>query len=221
MKPDFVHQQFEIVSFTWDTYSQVGKQKLTKLLRTDEKTAYNFCNLYFNRFDLIHKLGHIFVNTFNPDKNIPLITQERYANLFAIKYFQYKNENAYLTLLGKWFSLLLKIYNVSFDYNQINSDSTFEKYRKDIITYAATHFYCIQNCLNDPETFEDIIIRIGHDKLTEPNKGIILRPGINGQDLLYECIFTIFEMNYAYPEITIDYKEETSLDNIEHIRLIS
>ena len=28
MKPEFIHQQFEIVSYSWDKYSSSGKQKL-------------------------------------------------------------------------------------------------------------------------------------------------------------------------------------------------
>jgi len=70
-------------------------------------------------------------------------------------------------VLNKWFSLLLQIYNVSFDYDQLNNDISYEKYKKDLITFAATHFYCFHKCILDPMNLDEIIKLIGNNKLTK------------------------------------------------------
>jgi hypothetical protein len=207
---------YGIVSYRWDDSSAEGKAKLADLLRTDPATAAKFCEIYFNRFDIVHKMGHIFLDAFNGE--LTDADLDIGANLFAVKYFQRKKESAYLDLLSKWIKVLLRLYGVGLDVDWAKVNGKYGSYRRDLRTYAAIHFCGVLKCLDEPEDLDQVIARLGRGKAQPVNKGIILRQGLKGADLVNECVSAVFEMNDMSPGIELSYAPEISLGNIELVR---
>ncbi len=218
MQDGIADHRYELVSYRWESTTEAGRAKLAGLLRTDAANAAKFSALYFERFDLVHKLGHIYMELFDREPSRPRAESDYRANLFAVKYFQHKNEGAYLSTLQKWFDLLLKVYGVNIDPSSSTARSLYEEYRKDLRTFGAFHFASVKKCLDDDSDLGAVLRRLGNRDSKPPNSGIIFRPGLRGMDLVHECLMTVFEMNAVYPEIAIDYRDELRLDEVDSIR---
>jgi hypothetical protein len=218
MQDGIADHRYELVSYRWESTTEAGRAKLAGLLRTNAGNAAKFCALYFERFDLVHKLGHIYMELFDREPSRPRAESDYRANLFAVKYFQHKKEGAYLSALQKWFDVLLEAYGVNIDPSSPRALSLYEEYRKDIRTFGAFHFASVKKCLDDDSNLEAVLRKLGNRDSKAPNSGIIFRPGLRGMDLVHECLMTVFEMNAVYPEIAIDYRDELRLEEVDAIR---
>jgi len=207
--------KFTIRSHLWKNTNKDFKSDIASLLKTDLKCAENFCNEYFNKFFLLHKIGHIILHKYDPLHHANPAYTEYCANLFAYKYLEYKKEYKYLEGLTHYVSSLLKKNDAVFDFDVERMDKLYSKYKMDITTYTAFHFNSLIKCINSLEDLPEVLKNISKGVLTQINSGIIFRKGLSGMDLVNECIGTIFELNDDVPEVTLKYCEDLSLNNFD------
>jgi len=106
-----------IKSYLWNDLSSESKNGLCELTKSGYENAKAFTSLYFNKYDLAHKIGHIVRLELGQEKIEPghELEEEYLANLFAVKYFQFKKEDVYLCDLTRWIDFLLGTYNIKSD----------------------------------------------------------------------------------------------------------
>jgi len=143
--------------------------------------------------------------------------EEYFANLFAIKYFQYKNEDLFLQNIEKWIDNLLLKYNVGLKNDVMRLNKLFERYTLDLRTYAALHFVSIKDSLENKRTFEEVVYLLSGGKIKLINKSIILKKGINRDDLISECLAVLFGMTKDIPVVKIEYLGELTIGKYEKI----
>ncbi|HUW71257.1 MAG TPA: hypothetical protein VMX33_13595 [bacterium] len=210
---------YRIRSCRWNDFTKLGRKVFTELLKTNEEGASAFFGIYFNKYDVIHKLGHILrtecgLNNREMQKGAE---EEYFANLFAIKYFQYKNEEIFLEDIEKWIDYLLSKYNVGLKNDVMRLNKLFERYALDLRTYAALHFVSIKDSLENGRTFEEMVYLLSGGKIKSINRSIIMQKGINGMSLVNECLAVLFGMTTDVPEVEIEYLTELTIGKYEKI----
>jgi hypothetical protein len=59
MGDSFSGDSYKIYTCRFNDLTFIGKKMVTELLKTDDSGAKEFFSLYFDTYDLVHKLGHI------------------------------------------------------------------------------------------------------------------------------------------------------------------
>lgn len=222
MSDSFSGDSYKIYSCKLNDFTFISKKLVMELLKTDDSGAKDFFSIYFDKYDIIHKLGHILriecgIDRRDMNKGAE---EEYYANLFAIKYFQYKKEKVFLKNLEKWIDYLLLKYNVKLTNDVMRLNNLFKKYTMDFRTYGALHFVSIKDSFDNKRSFEEIVYLLSGGKISSINKGIIMQAGINGSLLLNECKQVTFGMVNDMPEIEIGYLKELTIQKYEIIERI-
>lgn len=221
MEYSFGDSIYSIRSYLWNDLSIKSKKGLEELTKSSSDNAKAFVSLYFNKFDLIHKIGHIIRIELDSDhqKIEKKIEEEYLANLFAAKYFQFKNEEVYLKDLERWIDFLLRQYNINHEINVLEINDGYAKYTEDIRTYAAISFVMIKQCLKNAKSFDEIVNVMSKGKIASINKSIITRKGINGIALMDECKEIMFNLYESVVDIKLIYESELDIKNIEKIEI--
>ena len=141
-----VQGSFTITTCNWNSVSERTRLEMFSLLRMDVRRSTEFCMLYFDRFDILHKVGHLLIDLYRGGRPRAGATEEYCANLFALKYLQYKNETEYLARLSEQMHTLLEIYGAGFEFDPRKLDPLFERYASDVRTYGALHFLSLKKC---------------------------------------------------------------------------
>lgn len=210
-----IDEQYLIRSFSWDKGNQDSRQKLMELLRANGANAKHFSDEYFNKFYLVHKIGHIILHRHDYDEAAHSAEAEYFSNLFAYKYFEFKKENRYLDELSTRIDALLYLHNANFDFKLPLMNSLYDKYRKDLRTYAAFHFNSYRKCRSVDKNLLAVMQAISRGKMASLNTGIVLRRNLVGIDLVNECLSTVFEMNEEPPAVGLEYRAELSVDTFD------
>ncbi len=208
-------KEFVIRSHAWNKTNQDFKSDFASLLKTDLKKAEIFCDEYFDKFFLLHKIGHIILHKYDEMYNATPAHTEHCANLFAYKYLEYKKEQEYLQRLTQCINSLRLSYNSAFDFDIDKMNKLYPSYKRDIVTFAALHFNSVMGCVKCMDDLPEVMARISKGQLNRINTSIIFRKGIRGIDIINECISTVFEMNDYVPDIKLEYLDNLSLDNFE------
>lgn len=209
---------FSITTCQWNSLSERTRLEMLSLLRLDVRRAAEFCTLYFDRFDILHKVGHLLIDLFRGDAPRAGATEEYCANLFALKYLQYKNETEYLARLLEQINALLEIYGAAFDFDPRTYDPVFERYTRDVRTYGALHFLSLKKCTREVRDITTVIRCLTNGGITAPDSGIIPRRNLAGQALLDECLAFVFSLSGFMPEVELRYLTDfdiRSLGNLE------
>ena len=213
---DAAHEEgFVIRSLLWELVCPETQRLLMGLLGYDEKEASRFCLDYFDRFYVLHKIGHIILHKFDPNHQQTAANTEFLANLFALKYLQYKREDALLVDLVARVEGILAAHHAVFAFDIPKMDRLFPQYRKDLRTYAAFHFNSLLEGLSFVDEFPAVLDRISQHHLTSLNHAIVLRHGTHGRQLINECLQTVFETNTDVPSVTLQYCDSLQLDNLD------
>ena len=206
---------FTIRSHLWRETNQDFKSDLASLLKTDLAKAECFCDEYFDKFYLIHQLGHIILHLFDPEQAQKPARTEYLANLFAVKYFEYKKEYDYLDRLSDCLAGLASSYRALFDFHVDKLNGLHDKYKKEIITLAAWHINALRAARRSKESLAAVLSHMSGRALTSLNNGVLPRKGLRGRALLQECKSTIFELNNVMPEISVEYCQDLSIANFD------
>jgi len=219
MDTENLKKEFCITASSWNKSSQDSKNEFIQLLKTDVAGARNFSRLYFEKFLLIHEIGHVIQDIYSQkgESNQTEAEKEYYANVFALKYFQYKKEERYLIDIFKWFDYLLDAYNVKIVFHLDSIDKMLEKYKKDRRTYGALQFVLVKEAQNNKMSLQKIVEKISVGELTTLNSSIILRKGLIGNELVSECLELIFSMNEFYPRVEVEYGQSLGFQTLERI----
>ena len=195
-----------ITTCHWEDVSIITKQKMQELLKIDFDSATEFCRLYFNKFDIVHKIGHVIIKLFHNESRDDKEAEDEYlANLFTLKYFQFKNDKKYLFALSNYMSEILAIYNTKLNYDALKLNVIFDKYKQDVRTYGALHFLSFLKCFEERANLKDVLETISNGYIKSINNGIILRNEITGMELLNECLSLVFDLNNAQPDVKLKY----------------
>lgn len=201
---------FIIPEFRWNTLSAPAKNDISGYLGLDEaKSAYYF-DIYFSRFHILHKIGHIILHLFDAECGAKPGRTEYLANLFAYKYLQEKQETEYLEVLTKSFSLLTANRVDSPPLQKESIDDYFSGMQTSLHSYITAHGLILLDCMNNPLSLKEILERISARRLSVLNSSVVLQKKLEGEHLIQECLFYVFEMNNV--NIGIDYREKSDLD---------
>jgi hypothetical protein len=206
---------FEIRSYTWDRNSPQCKELFQSYLKTTPGSAATFCDIYFERFYLLHKLGHIVLHRNDREHMSHPARTEHLANLFALKYFQEKGEDEYLERLRECINYVLSVYSVRIDFDCDKFDPIYPKYTHDFRTYAAISFSSLKKCYDDDSSFKQVLSRASCGNLNQTHPGIILRKDLKGQELIDECLSYVFELSGDVPEVKLSYEYTLALDKLD------
>lgn len=188
-------------TYAWDTLGPSGQAELTTLVAPARLDPAEFCSLYFERFHLVHRMGEVLLD--QTAGGIPPAEREYLANLFALKYFQNKQETTYLEKLCRAIQLLLDAYSAHFSFDVRTMNDLYPKYRRDLRTLAAFHFNAFLRCLGDPRTFDELVRDLSGRTIDRLNPYLILRRGLGGDALVNECLQLVFEFAPTYPEVEL------------------
>lgn len=84
MPNEYSEAAYRILGCSWDLSAPGTRRSFAELLNSAEGGAKNFCDLYFDRFLLVHEVGHI-VRDLCAGGAPPAGAEEEYlANLFAL-----------------------------------------------------------------------------------------------------------------------------------------
>jgi len=208
---------YRITGCSWERSSPETRRSFAELLKTPESGAASFCGLYFERFTLVHEVGHIALDLCVGEGGRGGAEEEYLANLFALKYFQYKNCDKYLSDLFRWIDYLLELYQVKIKFDLKAMDILFEKYRQDRRTYGALQFTCIREALKDPTPLQELMERLTCGRISALNSGVILRKDLSGADLVAECAQVVFGLSDAIPAIELNFAPELGAQKWERI----
>lgn len=206
-------RQFVIRSHTWHETDRDFKNDLASLLKTDLAKAESFCAEYFDKFYLVHQVGHVILQLFNTKDPATPARGEYLANLFAVKYFEYKREGDYIDKIAHCMAVLTKAYRAEFDFDIERMNQYHERCKTDIVALAAWHFNAFLSSRRSTHKLAQVMSHMSRGQLATINSGILPRRGIGGQTLLQECLVTIFEMNGIMPDIRLEYCPSLALEN--------
>ena len=212
---------YSIKTYLWNELSSKSKNGLCEMTKSGYENAKAFASLYFNKYDLAHKIGYI-VRIEPGQEKVEAgheLEEEYLANLFAIKYFQFKKEDVYLGDLTKWIDFLLGSYNIKSDIDLFSIKNEYLKYTEDIRTHAAISFIMIKQCLQNTKSLGDVVRVLSKGRIKAINTSIITRKGINGKELVNECKEIMFDLYENGVAIDIEYEPEINIKDYEEIRI--
>lgn len=204
-----------IKAFSFDLLGYECRNKILGLMHGHAELVKDFCDIYFDRFFLLHKVGHIVLEMFDPEQSTFPARAEYLANLFALKYLEKKGEKDYIARLNQGIDLFLANHNASFEFNIQQMDSLFHRYKLDFLTYAVFHFNSYKKCITEKKSLEDVLFEISCGGLKEINNFTLLKKGAVGQLLVNECCQTIFELNTDVPLIKVEFTGNFCVDELD------
>lgn len=207
-----------IRSFSWQSLGPDARTLLERLVGTAVGPAPEFCSFYFDRFYLLHKMGHIVLDLFDPGHMSVPARAEYYANLFALKYLEHKSEHEYVDLLEFRINRLLGLHNAYFDFELDDMNRLYPRYAMDLKTLAAFHFNAFRKCLGDPRPLADVLLDMTRQGLGRVNPFVLPRKGTRGEQLLSECCQMVFEFNPVFPVVDLEYDDYHGLEGLETLR---
>jgi hypothetical protein len=221
MEEVLARTDYLIKSYLWNDLSSKSKTGLGELTKSGYENAKAFVSLYFNKYDLVHKIGHIVrIELGQHDVEAGHELEEEYlANLFAVKYFQFKKEDVYLSDLGKWIDFLLASYNIKSDIDLFSIKNEYVKYTEDIKTHAAISFVMIKQCLQNTKNLGDVVKVLSKGNLKTINTSVITRKGIIGKELINECKEIMFALYDNSVSIDLEYESELNMKEYEKIEI--
>lgn len=203
--------------FVLDTYQWSGldagtRRDLATLLAPAQLDAPRFCDLYFDRFHLVHRLGEVLLDQGRGAH--PPAEREYLANLFALKYFENKNEQEYLESLCQTVRSLLDAYAAHFSFDLEAMNDLYPRYCRDLRTLAAFHFNALSRCQGDPRTLVDLVSELGRGTIERLNPYVILRRGVSGQTLVNECLQLVFEFGPEVPLVELRPRAQLRVEDL-------
>jgi hypothetical protein len=213
--------RYLIRSFAWESLGPDARTLLEGLVGSAVGPAPEFCSFYFDRFYLLHKMGHIVLDVFDPGHQRYPARTEYYANLFALKYLQHKSEHEYVDQLEFRINRLLSLHNAYFDFDLDDMNRLYPRYIRDLKTLAAFHFNSFRRCLGDPRPLGDVLLDMTRQRLGRVNPFVFPRKGTRGSQLLSECCQMVFEFNPVFPVVDLEYADFQGLEGLETLRLRS
>jgi hypothetical protein len=211
---DESQNNFRINSFNWNLANEECKEVFKEIVNDETKDVSELCLMYFEKFYILHKIGHIIMHKYDVDHHIQEARTEFCANLFAYKYLELKGEKKYLSVLTATIQNILHIHKAFFEFEIEKMNSLFSRYKLDLLTYIAFHFNCYNKCLNNEHEFLEIIQKMSKGKLSKINTSVIFQKGLSGVELINECLTTVFELNDDIPNIELKYCDNLSVGNI-------
>lgn len=206
---------FILPSFAWDCMSAKSKTDICSLLGCDQESAKRAFDLYFGEFYPMHKIGHMILHLYDGNHNSKPGRTEYCASLFAYKYLLEKNEQESLTELGAIFQSFLKRNAQAAGYHLNRIDDEYSKCQEDVSSLFGLHCALFGQCVNNPNSLPEVVGQISNHNLTAFNNTIIRQKGLSGMDLVYECLFYVFEMNGVMPNIQVQEARELTRHNLE------
>ena len=201
--------RFTVPLFSWDSIDEHAKITFCNLLQLDQNKTKHYFDLYFTKFHLLHKIGHIITHIYDEDHQSKLGRTEYCANLFAYKYLEQKNENEYLFTLTEIFKFILNKHNLTLEINKDYLDNYFVEMQKDFIGYILVHAQLFLDCLKNKMELCEVMECISKHNLKNLNSSVVLQKNIQGKMLVQESKAYIFEMNKI--ELNIDFAEKNEL----------
>ena len=219
MEDVLARTDYLIKSYLWNDLTSKSKNGLGELTRSGYENAKAFVALYFNKYDLVHKIGHIVRIELGQEETEAghELEEEYLANLFAVKYFQFKKEDVYLGDLAKWIDFLLGAYNIKSDIDLFSLKNEYPKYTENIKTHAAISFVMIRQCLQNTKNLAEVVRVLSKGKIKTINTSIITRKGINGKELINECKEIMFDLYENNINIDLEYESEINMKDYEKI----
>ena len=184
------------------------------MLKTDDSNISELCSMYFEKFYILHKIGHIIMHKYDEKHHIQEARTEYCANLFAYKYLEFKGEKEYLRILFTVIQNILTINKAYFDFDIDKMNGLFSRYKMDFLTYVAYHFNCFNSCISNKHEFSEVIKCMSKGKLNHINNGVYLQKGLSGTELINECLVTVFELNDDLPIIELNYCSNLNVGNL-------
>lgn len=203
-------RRFTVPVFDWNSIGSETKGSICQLLSLDEKKTNYYFDLYFSKFYILHKIGHIIADMYDEENQTKSGRTEFCASLFAYKYLSHKNESEYLNLLTQVFSYLLKKKNWHAEIPRDNIDNYFVEMQTDIIGYILVHGQFYLECVKNKMSLKEVIECISKHNLETMNSGVILQKSISGQRLVQECLAYVFEMNKI--ELAVEFEQQINLN---------
>lgn len=206
---------FRINSISWENANQECKEVFKQILLTDDKKISELCTMYFEKFYILHKIGHIIMHKYDDKHHIQEARTEYCANLFAYKYLEFKGEKDYLKLLFSVIQSILQLHKAFFDFEIEKMNILYKRYKKDLLTYIAFHFNCFNKCVTNEYNFSDVLKHMSKGRLSNINNSVLLQRGLTGTDLINECLVTVFELNDLIPIIELNYCTNLNVNNLD------
>lgn len=205
MNQQSINHIFQMTISSWEKFTQDQRESCSELMKMEEKDAETFCTLYFDRYAIIHELGHLIRHFLRLNKNKASkgALEEYYASLFAVKYLQYRGDYKYLTEILEWIDIFYTKYSVGMEFNLTKLNCLYHRYTSDLKTLSALHFLCLKEANKSSIQFPELVRRHTEGKISNLNNSIIFQSGISGEILMNECLQVVFGMHHECPSLNL------------------